>query len=169
MKKENSNMKREKKNKAIKNMNEFELRDSKDFHPDNIKELTKYIDNLLERNHDYGTTVYAVSLASIATFNYMARKLGITGFQASCADLDILKRTRCMKSGFRILNYENLLYPQYLNNEHFPTFHDLIKENIEELSKTASKKINESKNNKIKPHPNVMAHWIRLKNKENII
>jgi hypothetical protein len=80
---------------------------------DTIEELNTYINNLVNQPHDYGTCVYAMSMASVATFNFMARKLGVTGFQASCADLDFLARTRNMKLGFIVLNGRDLMYPQY--------------------------------------------------------
>jgi len=57
--------------------------------------------------------------------------------------LDILKRIRRMKNGFRITNYNNLLYPQYLNSEHFPTHQEILMENKEELAKEAKKMLNE--------------------------
>jgi hypothetical protein len=52
-------------------------------------------------------------MASVATFNFIAHKLGVTGFQASCADLDFLARVRDMKLGFIVLNGRDLMYPQY--------------------------------------------------------
>ncbi len=55
-----------------------------------------------------------MSLAAVAAFYYVSHKLGVTGFQASCADMDFLQRTRSMKSGFKILDYDDLLYPQSL-------------------------------------------------------
>jgi hypothetical protein len=92
---------------------ETELRDSQVPTPKNIEELTAYVDGLLKQQHDYGTCVYAVSMAATAMFNYMASQLGITGFQAGCADLDILRRTRHLEGPFMIVKAEDMLYPQY--------------------------------------------------------
>jgi len=125
--------------KSITTMTEGELRKYECHCPSNQKELLSLVSKLLNREHDYGTCVYAVSVASVAMFDYMARKLGITGFQASCAVPDMISRIRGTKHGFRILNYENLLYPQYANSEHFPTYDDLIKQNKDWLSKEAKK------------------------------
>ena len=135
---------------------EKEMRETDDKWPKSYKELKEYISSLVNREHDYGTCVYAVSLASVATFNFMAGQLGITGFQASMADLDILRRTRNLKQGFRILNYENLLFPQYLTREHFPTQDDLLEENKEELSKEAKRLLAERDGD---VHPEVKARW----------
>ena len=107
--------------------------------PNNVKELTEYVNSLVKREHDYGTCVYAMSLAATATFNYVARQLGVTGFQASCADLDILRRTRRMEQGFRIVDYNKLLYPQYLDSENFPSHQELLWEHKDELKKEAKR------------------------------
>lgn len=90
-----------------------------------IKELNQYISILTTRKHDYGTCVYAMSMCSLATYYYTSSKLDVTGFQARCADLDFITRTSGMKHGFMIVNYENLLYPQY----------DLLKDVEEQLTK----------------------------------
>lgn len=92
---------------------EKQMRETEAAHPKNQKELIKEIARVVEMEHDYGTCVYAMSLASVATFNYVAHRLGVTGFQASCADLDILRRTRMMNGSFILLKAEDLLYPQY--------------------------------------------------------
>lgn len=134
---------------------EKQMRETKEIWPKTIKELEEYIGSLVNREHDYGTCVYAMSLAAVATFNYVAHKLGTTGFQASCADLDILRRTRGMEYGFRILNYEHLLYPQYLTSEHFPTHKELLWENREELAKVAKEKLSDTEF----VHPDVKARW----------
>lgn len=81
--------------------------------PATIEELVEYINSLTERTHDYGTCVYAMSMAAVATFNYVASKEDCTGFQASCADLDILRRTRSIDAPFMIVNLNDTLYPQY--------------------------------------------------------
>jgi hypothetical protein len=117
------------------------------------------IRDVTERSHDYGTCVYAMSLAATMTFYYVASYLGTTGFQASGADLDILKRTRRYKQGFRITNYTNLLYPQYWTKEHFPGAMDLLKDNLVELQKAAKGELVKDTDTM---HPEVKKHleWI---------
>lgn len=123
-----------------------------------VKELTSYIRKLTKQKHDYGTCVYAMSMSAQAAFNYVAHCLGVTGFQASCADMDFLRRTRRLKHGFRFIDYSNLLYPQYLNSEHFPSIWQLIEENKKRLSEAAKKLLKESPS----AHPDVIAHWKML-------
>lgn len=135
---------------------EQEMRESEGIWPKSIKELNKYIKSLESTNHDYGTCVYAVSLASVATFRYMAHKLGITGFQASCADLDVIRRTRHMEHGFSITNYSNLLYPQFLDSNHFPSLTDLLENNKKMLAEEAREEL---KNHRGLISPKVKAWW----------
>jgi hypothetical protein len=136
-------------------MTEAEMRDAEAAHPKTPEELTAYVESLVNRGHDYGTCVYAMSLAATAAFNYVAGKLGVTGFQASCADMDIIRRTRGMKDGFIIVDGNNLLYPQY----------DVLDRVAQwmagargELAKKAKVLLAEKKT----VHPDVVAHWERL-------
>jgi len=81
--------------------------------PESGDELASFIASVVNRDHDYGTSAYAMSLAATAAFNYVAKRLGVTGFQASCADMDVLRRTRNIKGPFLLIDGENALYPQY--------------------------------------------------------
>lgn len=135
---------------------ESEMRDAKELWPKSEKELLKYIRDLVGMEHDYGTCVYAMSLSAVAAFNYIAHKLGVTGFQASCADLDIIRRTRRMKNGFCIVDYENLLYPQY-------DILDKVRKNLNEaisgnLKKRAAELLSEGRG----AHPDVKARWEKI-------
>lgn len=120
-------------------------------------ELTALIDALITRPHEYGTAVYAMSISAVAAFNYVAHKLGVTGFQAGCADLDVLRRTRHMEHGFTVLNYRNLLYPQYLDDFN-KTADDYIAENKDALAKAARDLLRD----RAQAHPDICAHWEKL-------
>ncbi|MDP3936830.1 MAG: hypothetical protein Q8R92_01690 [Deltaproteobacteria bacterium] len=134
---------------------EAEMREADVPWPETEEELLSYIHGLVDRPHDYGTCAYAMSMAATAAFRYVANHLGTSGFQASCADMDILRRTRSFKWG-RLVDFEKLLYPQYLNNEHFPSPGALIYEHREELSKRAKALLEQSDG---MVHPEVLAHW----------
>lgn len=136
-------------------MSEAELREVKTLWPKTIEELNQIIKDLTERGHDYGTCVYAMSLCAEAAFNYAAHMVGATGFQASCADLTFIGRSRSMKDGFRIIDYNKLLYPQYLTSEHFPSIQELLEENKERLKKRASEMLATEDH----AHENVKSHW----------
>lgn len=119
------------------------------------KELVKYVRALVERQHDYGTCVYAMSMAATATFNYVASKLGVTGFQAACADMDILRRTRRLKGPFMLVDGEKALFPQYNLRAEVEKF---TVEIAPWLAEQAAKKLAETTS----AHPEVVAHWRTL-------
>jgi hypothetical protein len=144
-------------------MTEKEMRESKVPWPKNIWQLYKYIRSLLKIKHDYGTCVYAMSMSATATFYYVAHKLGVSGFQASCADMDILRRTRHYEHGFMIIDYKNLLYPQYWTPEHFPTPQYLFEKNKDHLLQEVDNLL-ENNNSACKE---VRDHWELLKRRHS--
>lgn len=91
---------------------EADMRVAENPWPRNERQLTEYIASIVDRQHDYGTCVYAMSLAAIAAFNYVAGRLGVTGFQSSCADMDIIRRTRRIEGPFMLVDVSKALYPQ---------------------------------------------------------
>ena len=139
---------------------EVEMRDATVPRIRSEEELLAYVRSLVKRPHDYGTCVYAMSMAAVAAFNYAASELGVTGFQASCADLDILRRIRGLKHGFRVLDYGNLLYPQYWDEEHFPDAPAILRGDPDLHRKLAE----EARANLARggAHANVQEHWRRL-------
>jgi len=136
-------------------MTEAEMREAPAASPKTIGELSDCIQSLVKQEHDYGTCVYAMSLAATAAFNYVASQLGVTGFQASCADLDIVRRTRSIKGPFMLIDGEKMLYPQY-------DLHAILSEAMngwkEWAAKEAVKKLAETTS----AHPDVVAHWKSL-------
>lgn len=146
--------------KEIKDMNEKELREFKVPWFKTEKELHDFIEQLTTRKHDYGTCVYAMSLAAVATFRYVSGKLGVTGFQASCADMNFIERTRRLER-FSISDYSKLLYPQYVGNkEHFPDAEYLIEKNKDWLKEKANELLKNSSDSFT--HPDVLKHWKML-------
>lgn len=125
------------------------------------EQLTGYVESLVNRTHDYGTCVYAMSMAAVAAFNYVSHCLGVTGFQASCADMDILRRTRSLDGPFMIIKAEDALYPQY-------DLMERLAKTLEEwkpwLAEEAEKKLAENTG----AVPAVLEHWQRLANNANV-
>ncbi len=136
-------------------MTESEMREATVPRINTPEELAAYIALLVKRPHDYGTCVYAMSMAAVAAFNYVAHELGVTGFQASCADMDILSRTRGMKGPWMITNGEDLLFPQYDVRQRLE---DFIEKQKPWAATEAAKKIAENDH----AHPDVLAHWQKL-------
>ncbi len=139
---------------------EEQMRDAEVPWPKSQKELVSYISSLVERPHSYGTCVYAMSMAAAATYFYVSHKLGVSGFQASCADMDFLRITRRFEWG-KILDYSDLLYPQNCNSEKFPSHRDLLADPkiIKGLAERAQQELIKTDGN---VHPNVKEHWETL-------
>jgi hypothetical protein len=135
---------------------ETEMREAPSPWPHTEKQLTEYIRSLVDRDHDYGTCCYALSLAAVAAFQYVCHKLGVTGFQSSCADLDFIRRTRSLKGPFILLKAEDLMYPQY---DLFEKLQDAINEWQPWVKEQAAQKL---AGHDGMLHPNVLAHWKRL-------
>lgn len=154
-------------------MTEQEMRELEAPHPKTIGELNDYIASLVaevkdvdENNHEalgdaYGKCVYIMSLTAVAAFNYAAGQIGASGFQAGCADLDFLKRTRRMKDGFQIIDWNKFLYPQYMSDKVMSAaFNALEPESIKRIAAAAVALLAESDQGHI--HPNVLEHWRTL-------
>lgn len=81
-----------------------------------VESLPKFINHLLnDYQHDYGTICHAISACAFATANACAIREGITGFQASCVMWDFIRQWAypTNMSGLKIINYDDMLYPQY--------------------------------------------------------
>lgn len=123
---------------------------------DSLEDLVFYIESLENEEHDYNTSGYATAMAAVAAFNYMAGRLGLTGFQASYAELDFIRRTRNLNCPFMLIKADNMLYPQYNILEDVKHF---LKESQGWAKEEALKKINEE-NSYV--HPDVYARWKEL-------
>ena len=121
--------------------------------------LQRFLDHL--RNdylHDYGTSARATAAAAFATANAFARYEGLTGFQWSCVAMDVLGQM-CFpdnKLGFTVIDYDDLLYPQY---EYRFTERKISAEGAEKLKQEAKARIGEGDE---WVHPDVMAWWQKL-------
>lgn len=135
---------------------EEEMRNAPEPWPYTEKQLLEYIHSLVDRSHDYGTCCYALSLAASAAFRFVSHKLGVSGFQASCGDLDFLRRTRSMKGPFIILKAEDLLFPQYdlpaRLNEAISEWQPWVKEQAQKYIAEKESMV----------HPKVLTHWKEL-------
>lgn len=138
---------------------ETELRDAKVPWIKDREELMAYIDKLAERPQDYGTCVYSMSMAATAAFNYIASRVGASGFQASCADLDVLRRTRHWDR-FCVLNLEDAIYPQ---SDLRVKLDEYLAKNADYLRDKAREQLDKYGDEEY-IHPDVRAHWEKLAN-----
>ena len=123
--------------------------------PSTLEDLTAYIQSLVNGTHSYGTCVYAMSMAAVAAFEFVGRQLGVTGFQASCADLDVLRRTRRIDGPFMLVKAQDALYPQYDMVESTEKFLGESKPWLKEQAQ----KLLESKDHTVE---RVKQHWKQL-------
>lgn len=140
----------------IPTMDEAALRDLKMPRPHTTEELASLIDAFTNRSHDYGTCVYAMSIVAEAGFNLMAHIVGASGFQASCADLDIVRRTRLLDGPFALIDANDMLYPQ---NDIYGKAEKLLEGWKPWAAEEAKKKLAESPEH---VHPEVKQHWEML-------
>lgn len=125
----------------------------------NLEELIQFVDHILgDYYHDYGTMVRAISAMIQATAWMGANSLGITGFQAGCVMWDFIHHWMYSdnKAGLKLLNYDNMLYPQYKH-----IFEKTISKDVwEELQKEASRKLETNDY----AHERVIEHWRSIVN-----
>lgn len=123
--------------------------------PEFFREMTEdYI-------HDYGTVCHAmaaVGLAAMFAFNNSEGACGgVTGFQAGCVMWEVIRYMNYEnnKCGLRLLDMDDLLYPQY---EH--KFTAISKDTWDAVKKEAQKRLLE----RGAAHPDVVAHWESIVN-----
>ena len=128
-------------------MNEFELRDKLKEDRKNIKsfdELISFLQNVKENcNYGYGEAPRAIAQAALATAWYLSSEFGITGFQASFVMWDFILdwQYRNNKCGLKMIDYDDMLYPQY----EYKFEKTLSTDIFEALQKEASKLFEDSK------------------------
>lgn len=138
---------------------EQELRNAESPWPKTPGELIDYIQKICDENgDDYGKCVYAMSLSAVAAFNFASHLVGATGFQASCADLDIIRRTRGMKCPFAIIKADDMLFPQYDINKN-------VKNLIAEWTPWAAEQARKKIDAETMAAPAVLKHWEKLARK----
>ncbi len=81
-----------------------------------IETLPAFVDHIMnDYIHDYGTACHAVSACAIAAAWAACNQEGLTGFQAGFVMWDFVREWSYSsnKCGLSIINWDNLLYPQY--------------------------------------------------------
>lgn len=144
-------------------MKQEQFKEHKTPTPKTIKELSKLISDLIPETKDlsYQDEIQALVISLELLFNFMRAKLATTNQSFSEAELLFLMRQR-KTDAIRVLNYQDLLYPQYCNEECFPTAEYLIRINQAYLKDKAQKLMDENKDRKDKIHPHVWSHWENL-------
>lgn len=125
-----------------------------------LETLPKFIDHVMnDYEHDYGTVCHAISACAIAAA-WAANESegacgGITGFQAGFIMWDFIRQWsyRNNKTALKVVNYDDMLYPQ-----HWDKFEKTItKRTWERIQEEAELRLNEDRGYPV--HPDVKAHW----------
>lgn len=112
--------------------------------------------------HDYGTVCHAIGACAIAAA-WAANKSdgargGITGFQAGFVMWDFIRQWQFPnnKCGMKIVDYDNMLYPQY----EYKFAKTISKDVWNQLKKQAAEKLTDCEH----CHPDVIDHWKSIVN-----
>lgn len=132
---------------------------AKDMKPEDFLDFANELSKRYE--HDYGTVCHAmaaIGLAAMWAFNNSeGARGGITGFQADCVMWEVIRHMNYEnnKCGLRLLDMDDLLYPQY---EH--KFCSISSDTWDAVKKEAQNRLLERGN----AHPDVVAHWESIVN-----
>lgn len=119
-----------------------------------IEEFETFVNHILnDYEHDYGTACHAVAACALAGAWLGCEKEGLTGFQAGFVMWDFIKNWVMVGNtcGMKLVDYDDMLYPQYeykfektISQD---TWHHLQEEAKRQLKKSGG------------AHPEVKAHW----------
>lgn len=114
--------------------------------PKTLEEFVDLVKNIENSHQSYNTITDALADTTAAYFNYFANKHGMTGYQASYAGLEFLKKTRGMEMPFMIVDSSKMLYPQY---DLVSDVEEFLEESKTELAKVAKKNLEELDGNSL--------------------
>ena len=125
-----------------------------------LKTLPKFIDHIMnDYAHDYGTVCHAISACALAAAWAANEEKGacggITGFQAGFVMWDFIRQWQYTrnKTALKVVDYDNMLYPQY--EDKFQK--TLTKRTWEGIQEEAGRLLQEAEADPV--HPDVKAHW----------
>lgn len=138
-------------------MNEFEARDyilEKGKKIESIEDLKNLIKEVTDNfDYDYGVSARSVGAICTVVAKYFCKEWGITHFQASCVTWDFIMSFLITdnKCGMRLVNYDDMLYPQY----YYKFQKTISSATWNDLQKTAKECLEKRKN----ASPIVIKHW----------
>jgi hypothetical protein len=105
---------------------------------------------------DYGAKIHAAAACSIAMFNACSDIFSFSDFQGSASAIQILYKLNypCNKTGIRVIDYDDMLYPQYEDR-----FRSIRRDTWEYLRKRADELIAERQST---ADPSVLHHWMNI-------
>ena len=126
-----------------------------------ISELPNLLENMLKDANDYGSIARCIGLGAVAAAKAMDRSEmgGITGFQAGFVMWTFIREWMYFnnKCGLKIVDYDNMLYPQY-DCKFEKTINSDIWKGIQRQAKINLENIDDY------THINVINHWKSIVN-----
>lgn len=124
-----------------------------------LETLPAFLNHIMEDyQHDYGTICHAITAGGIATMWALNnhKQGGITGFQAGAVMWEFIRNWQktSNKTGLRLVDYDNMLYPQYKEQ-----FEKTISEGTWSALQAEAKSNMAETENIDHVHPNVYDHW----------
>jgi hypothetical protein len=126
-----------------------------------LETLPFFLKHLMEDyEHDYGTICHAISAGAVATAWAMNshENGGITGFQAGCVMWEFIKHWNRTgnKTGLKLVDYDNMLYPQYEKQ-----FSKIIsRDTWKAIQREAQSSLDKKEDHHV--HMDVRHHWERI-------
>lgn len=127
-----------------------------------LETLPAFIGHVMnDYQHDYGTVCHAIGACALAAAwaaNHEKGACGgITGFQAGFVMWEFILQWSYPnnKTGLRLLNYDDLLYPKY----DYKFAKTITPDTWEALKKQAKKNLEDDEKQEWHAHPDVIAHW----------
>lgn len=107
---------------------------------ESFDDLVQYLTDVKNASIGYDTAPELIADAAAAVAWWFSCEWGITGFQASWAGLHFLLRYLYIdnKAGIRVLDFDKLLYPQYVNQ-----FKDVSRSTWEKIKEMATERLSE--------------------------
>jgi hypothetical protein len=123
-------------------------------HIKTFDELVEFLKDV-ETNYGngYGEAPRTIAQAALAVAWHLADVYGITGFQAGFVMWDFIRDWSYSgnKCGLKMIDFDNMLYPQYEDNLQKTIRRD-VWDNLQKEAKTRLKESSYA-------HPDVIAHW----------
>ena len=151
-------------NNYNKPMNEFEAREyikQKGIQANSLEDLFELIKEVKENfNYDYGVAPRTIGEICARLANYLSNEMGLTGFQAGFVMWTFIESYMYPnnKCGMKILDYDDMLYPQYEDKFKGSIIPKYTWGNIQ---KQAKEKIEKDSNF---ASPSVIRHWESISN-----
>jgi hypothetical protein len=119
------------------------------------QDLMDFLKEIMGHEHNYGTVVVAVGQGMMATMGHMNQSLGLSGHQGSFVGWEIMKVVFDLKGGARLLDFDDMLFPQYA----YKFANTISKSVFDRLQSEAARRLMAHYEEGASVNPEVRTHW----------